>query len=400
MIIGITGTLGSGKGAIAEYLIEKGFKHFSVREFLLDIIRQKGMPENRDSMVSVGNELRQLHGSSYLVEQLYERAKFFEDKMPNSIIESIRTVGEVEALKAKGNFYLIGVDADIDKRYLRISSRASATDMVSFGQFQEEELREMASDDPTKQNLSACRGLADFVIDNSGSIEELRFQIDEILERIELEERVKKIESNNLSENVDSVEDFSIASRSEAIDEEKDFGEVRSVEAGGIGLNKVNHREDYILWDEYFMGIALLSAHKSKDPSTQVGACIVDENKKIVGIGYNGFPKGCDDKELPWERDGSYEDTKYAYIAHAELNAILNSSKKLDGCTMYAALFPCNECAKAIIQSGIKKIVYMSDKYFDVPAFIAGRRMFEMAGVELKQLDIRGKIVLDFDKEI
>ena len=146
-------------------------------------------------------------------------------------------------------------------------------------------------------------------------------------------------------------------------------------------------RNDYIRWDEYFMGVALLSAQRSKDPNTQVGACIVNPDKKIVGVGYNGFPSGCNDDELPWAREGAYLDTKYPYVCHAELNAILNSiSRDLKGCSIYVALFPCNECAKAIIQSGIKEIVYLSDKYAETDSVVASKRMLNQAGVVLRQL--------------
>ena len=144
---------------------------------------------------------------------------------------------------------------------------------------------------------------------------------------------------------------------------------------------------NYISWDEYFMGVAMLSALRSKDPSTKVGACIVNENKRIVGIGYNGLPCGCDDDEFPWERNGGFLDTKYAYVVHAEPNAILNATSDLTNATLYVTLFPCNECAKLIIQSGIKEIVYVSDKYFDTDASKASRRMLEAAGLKLRQLD-------------
>ena len=122
-------------------------------------------------------------------------------------------------------------------------------------------------------------------------------------------------------------------------------------------------REHVLSWDEYFMGLAHLSAMRSKDPSTQVGAVIVDQEHKVVGIGYNGLPIGCSDDEFPWDREGGMLETKYAFVVHAELNAILNSTRNLHGCTLYVSLFPCNECAKAIIQSGIRKIVYEDDKY-------------------------------------
>ena len=147
-------------------------------------------------------------------------------------------------------------------------------------------------------------------------------------------------------------------------------------------------------WDEYFMGVAKLSSLRSKDPSTQVGGCIVNENKKIVAVGYNGMPLGCNDKDFPWSvKEGSLENTKYAYVVHAELNAILNSTQQLKGCTIYVSLFPCNECSKAIIQSGIKEIVYADDKYFGTPSFIASRRMLEASGVKVRQIkDIEVKV--------
>lgn len=146
-------------------------------------------------------------------------------------------------------------------------------------------------------------------------------------------------------------------------------------------------RKDTLSWDQYFMGLAHLSAKRSKDPSTQVGATIVDSKKKIVGIGYNGFPSGVSDDEMPWSRDGEFLETKYPYVVHAELNAILNATTKLHGCTIYVSLFPCHECAKAIIQSGIKEIVYECDKYASTDSVVASKRMLNQAGVALRQLD-------------
>jgi len=145
-------------------------------------------------------------------------------------------------------------------------------------------------------------------------------------------------------------------------------------------------RKDYISWDEFFIGVAKLAAQRSKDPNTQVGACIVDSDNRILGTGYNGMPNGCSDDELPWESKGEKKDVKYSYIVHAELNAILNSSVSLKGCTIYVGLFPCNECAKAIVQSGIKEVVYVSDKYHDVDIFQISRSIFNMAGVKLRHL--------------
>lgn len=147
-------------------------------------------------------------------------------------------------------------------------------------------------------------------------------------------------------------------------------------------------REDYISWDEYFMGIAKLSAHRSKDPNTQVGACIVSQDNKILSVGYNGMPIGCSDDEFPWNREGEPYDNKYFYTTHSELNAILNyRGGSLEGTKIYVTLFPCNECAKAIIQSGIKEIIYQSDKYADTDSVKASKRMLNAAGVKLTQYE-------------
>ena len=158
-------------------------------------------------------------------------------------------------------------------------------------------------------------------------------------------------------------------------------------------------RTDYITWDEYFMGVALLAAMRSKDPNTQVGACIVDKSHVILSTGYNGFPKGCSDDVFPWERTG--EDTKYTYVVHAELNAILNSGgKDLRDAVLYVSLFPCNECAKAIIQSGISEVVYLSDKYDKEPSTLASKRMLQAAGVAVRRLNPSiEKIILSFNAE-
>ncbi len=158
-------------------------------------------------------------------------------------------------------------------------------------------------------------------------------------------------------------------------------------------------RTDYINWDEYFMGVAMLAAKRSKDPNTQVGACIVSADNIIISTGYNGMPKGCSDDEFPWDRTG--EETKYPYVVHAELNAILNANgRDLRGSRVYVALFPCNECAKAIIQSGVSEVVYLSDKYAGTPMNAASKRMLNAAGVKLTQLktDVQS-ILLDFVPE-
>ena len=159
-------------------------------------------------------------------------------------------------------------------------------------------------------------------------------------------------------------------------------------------------RNDYITWDEYFMGVALLSGRRSKDPSTQVGACIVNNQNKIVGAGYNGLPSGCSDEDFPWEKAGDFLQTKYPYVCHAELNAILNNiGMDLSGCRIYTALFPCNECSKAIIQAGIKEVIYLSDKYSGSEVSQASKRMLDTAGVAYRKVVVnRSGIELSFDE--
>ncbi len=152
-------------------------------------------------------------------------------------------------------------------------------------------------------------------------------------------------------------------------------------------------REDYITWDEYFMGVAKLAGMRSKDPSTQVGCCIVSDDNKILSMGYNGLPRGCSDDEFPWDREGEDElGTKYPYVTHSELNAILNyRGGSLEGAKLYVSLFPCNECAKAIIQSGIKTVIYDSDKYCGTPHNLASKRMFDASGVRYYQYQASGR---------
>ncbi len=357
MIIGITGTLGAGKTETAKILSKYNFKHLSVRGFLIEELKKRGMEINRDNMVIVANELREKYSPSYIVEKLYEIAKESEG---NFVIESIRTLGEVSSLKEKGDFYLIAVDANIQKRYERVVLRKSESDRVSFEKFKQDEEREMWSNDINKQNLKGCIAEADVRIINNGTLLELEEDIKNILKII----GTNKIQQKTITE------------------------------------NKTSKREDFLAWDDYFMGVALLSAKRSKDPNTQVGACIVDKNNKIVGVGYNGFPIGCSDDSLPWGREGSFLETKYPYVCHAELNAILNSTKSLEGCRIYVPLFPCGECAKAIIQSGIKEVIYMSDKYSDKDSFKAARKLFNESGIRCKtHTSKKGSVKIDFSPE-
>lgn len=153
-------------------------------------------------------------------------------------------------------------------------------------------------------------------------------------------------------------------------------------------------REDYISWDEYFTGIAMLSGMRSKDPNTQVGACIVDKNNRILSVGYNGLPNGCSDDLFPWARSGLELETKYPFVAHSELNAILNyRGGNLEGAKLYVTLFPCNECAKAIIQAGISEVIYDCNKYDQTPSVIASKKMLDAAGVKYRQYERTGRVI-------
>ncbi len=157
---------------------------------------------------------------------------------------------------------------------------------------------------------------------------------------------------------------------------------------------KTEKRKDYLQWDEYFMAIAKLSAMRSKDPSTQVGTCIVSNDNRILSIGYNGAPNGYDDDKFPWAREGQNLETKYPYVCHSEMNAILNyrgSKKDLENAKLYVDLFPCNECAKIIIQSGIKKIIYLSDKYANTEGTIASKKLFDECGVKYEKIQLKNK---------
>lgn len=159
-------------------------------------------------------------------------------------------------------------------------------------------------------------------------------------------------------------------------------------------------REDYISWDEYFMAISKLSAMRSKDPNTQVGACIVSEDNRLLSIGYNGAPNGYKDYKFPWDREGENLKTKYPFVVHAERNAILNyrgSRQDFIGARIYVDLFPCNECAKEIIQAGISEVIYLSDKYADTESTIASKMLLDECGVKYRQLGEEYRKVLTID---
>ena len=229
-------------------------------------------------------------------------------------------------------------------------------------------------------------------IDDEDESRDIRSPVDDINDPVEYISSSPKLKQNHIDEPED--EEVQIHRQRQAM----------SKPATNLPVSpekKTNKRKDYIGWDEYFMGVARLSSLRSKDPNTQVGACIVNRDKRIVGIGYNGMPTGCSDESLPWDRKGPFLDTKYAYICHAEMNAIMNkNSSDLKDCTMYVDFFPCNECAKLIIQAKIKRVVYMRDKYKDEPAFIASRKLLKMANVDTTQfIPKRKSINISFDLE-
>jgi len=334
MIIGITGTKASGKGILCEILREKGFIYSSTSDRVREEASSRGM-ENYTikNLQDIGNELRDNFGLGILVKRTLEKLK----NSKNCVIDGIRNSGEIQELK-KQNAIIIAVDAPDKQRFERLIKRARHSDPKTWEEFLEMEKRDLGKNELTSgQQVSKCMEIADYKIINEGTLEELKTKIEYLLMKINTSENIKK-------------------------------------------------RDNYISWDEYFMGVALLSAKRSKDPNTNVGACIVTPDKKIVGTGYNGFPLGCSDDNLPWAREGSLFDTKYAYVCHAELNAILNSTRNLNECSIYVALFPCNECAKAIIQSGIKEVVYLEDKYANTDSVKASKRMFNQAGIRQRQL--------------
>lgn len=327
--IGITGTLGAGKGTIVDYLIEKkGYVHYSVRAYLTEEIKRRGLEVNRDTMTMVGNDLRATHSPSYIVEQLYENA---QASGKNCIIESVRTPGEVAALRGKPNFYLFAIDADPKVRYERIVIRGSETDHVSFETFIANEQREMTSDDPNKQNLKVCIDQADYCFDNGGSIEELRNKVEEVLQQI-------------------------------------------------------SYRRPS--WDEYFMELANTASKRATCDRGRSG-CVIVKDKQLLVTGYVGSPAGlphCDEVghlfRKTIEEDGRITNHCVRTV-HAEQNAICQAARRgiaLEGATLYCRMTPCRTCAMLIINCGIKRVV-CEKKYH---AGAESEEMLRQAGVKLE----------------
>ena len=326
--IGITGTLGAGKGTIVDYLIEKrGFVHYSVRAYLTEEIKRRGLEINRDTMTLVGNDLRATHSPSYIVEQLYLQA---QASGKNCIIESVRTPGEVAALRGKPNFYLFAIDADPKVRYERIVIRGSETDHVSFETFLANEQREMTSDDPNKQNLKVCIEQADYVFDNGGTIEELRAKVETVLEQI-------------------------------------------------------TYRRPS--WDEYFMELANTASKRATCDRGRSG-CVIVKDRQLLVTGYVGSPSGlphCDEVghlfRQTIEEDGRITNHCVRTV-HAEQNAICQAARRgiaLEGATLYCRMTPCRTCAMLIINCGIKRVV-CEKKYH---AGAESEELFRQAGVQL-----------------
>lgn len=341
IVIGITGTLGAGKGTIVEYLKEMGFVHFSARDFLNKRIKELGLESNRDTMTMVANQEREKEGADFIAKGLLAMAK---KEGKNCIIESIRNVKEIKYLKENSEFLLFSVDADIKKRYERIVQRKSETDNVSFETFQQNEQREMDSKDENKQNIKACMQLSDFSFNNDGDIEALRKQVEQVLDRIQ---------------------------------------------------NRIRPP-----WDEYFLEIVKTVAKRATCNRGRSG-CVIVKNKQILVTGYVGSPTGlphCDEvghlfrKHI--DEDGNISNHCVRTV-HAEQNAICQAAKRgiaLEGATLYCTMTPCRICAMMIINCGIKRVV-CQNKYHSGQET---EEMFAQAGIKL---DFFCKDVLEYAKQ-
>tara|TARA_Y100000310_G_scaffold140092_1_gene139428 strand:- start:407 stop:1504 length:1098 start_codon:yes stop_codon:yes gene_type:complete len=332
MIVGITGTLGAGKGTIAEYLKKEGFKHYSVREFLTEELGKMGLEANRENLVLIANRLREQNSPSYIVEKLYDRANL---EGTNCVIESLRAPGEIAALRKKGKFILFAIDADVKLRYSRIIVRRSVTDNISFDEFVKNEKEEMISNNPNEQNISKCMELADFIFNNNSTIDNLHKEVGHKLKEISREKTI-------------------------------------------------NHQRPN--WDEYFMGIVEQVGSRGTCDRGRSG-CLIARNKQILVTGYVGSPLGiphCDDVGHQMKKTIHEDHTESWHCvrtAHAEQNAICQAAKlgiSVDGGTLYCKMTPCSACAKMIINAGIKKIICEKGYHRGKES----EELFERAGIE------------------
>lgn len=330
MIIGLTGSLAAGKGVVSDFLKNKGFVYLSLSDELREILKENKIQLTRENLQNWGNKLREEQGFEVLARKVTEKIKNQEYK--NAVVDGIRNPHEVDFLeKNLREFFLVAVDAPQRVRFERMVSRNRESDPIIWENFLLVDNKDQGiGEKDSGQGVGKCMKKAKFVLINDGNLEEVEKKIERLYQDI-------------------------------------------------------NSKIPPMSWDEYFMTFALVAAKKSKDPSTKVGACIVDEEKRVVGLGYNGFPRRTDDKEFPMAREGEFLETKYAYVVHAEPNAILNSTKNTKDCKMYVTLFPCNECAKFIIQAGIKEIIFLENKYAHTDSVKAAIRLFNSAGVKMRE---------------